>query len=233
MTETLSSKPTFIILSSDSEEELTQDGKNSSKKHPTKKRTVRVRSAPLSLDRDFGGLIFPDTIKEKACQIAERERFEPRKSRQKVKMMYMCIRYAYAECGLLCDPQKIAEELNMTRKEVNSAETTYNEATTGYAPPEIGNLAENWIATYLGKILIDDSYLEILIKLLSQLLQKDPDLRNIKPEDLAAATIIYCFRIKHILRKPDEIKDLIIRLDRPVTIVNSLVKRLETLHNDE
>lgn len=231
--EELLRKESYIILSSDSENDDLQSEKKSSSPKSRSKRLMRARNAPLTIERDFAEIELPKSIKQKACEIAEREGFEPRKSRPKVKQMYMCIRYAHAELGLPCDPQHIARMLNMTRKEINSAETTYNEATTGYAPPEIEDVAEVFIPFHLEKIGVDQSFSKEIIEILGQLLQKEPDLRNANQIHLSAAIIAYCFRIKRINKKNEETKDLIIRLNCPVAAVNSLIKRLEAIHNEE
>jgi transcription initiation factor TFIIIB Brf1 subunit/transcription initiation factor TFIIB len=225
-------RETFVIVSSDSEDDLLTSEKKGLGKTRAK-RSVRTRNAPLSIERDFAEIELPNSIKEKACEIAEREGFEPRKSRPKVKQMYMCIRFAHAELGLPCDPQHIARMLNMSLKEINSAETTYNEATTGYAPPEVEDIAENYIPFHLENIGVAGSFTKEINKLLSQLLHKEPDLRNVNPLNLAAAAIVYYFRIKSLVKKSDEAKDLIIRMNRPVAAMTTLIKRLESIHNNE
>lgn len=214
------------VVSSDSDSDVPPESKLVVA--PVRRPVRRVRVSPFTVEKDLIDYRFPDRIKEKAVQMAVRLSLPPRKSRPKLQQIFFCVLCAYAELGQICDPQRVAAELELSQKDVNSAYSAHNQAFINYSMPKVPSKAENYVTYYLEDLGIDASESEFICGKMDILLEKDPSLREKYPQDFAIASILY-----HLQTNGFEFKqrDAIRNLGRSPTLISNLIKYLELLDN--
>lgn len=195
---------------------------------PVRQIVRRVRVSPFTREKDLSNYRFPDCIKEKAVHMAIQLSLPPRKSRPKLQQIFFCILCAYAELGKICDPQRVAAELELSQKDINSAYSTHNQAFINYSMPKVPSKAENYVSYYLEDLGIDDSQSEFICEKMDELLEKDPSLREKYPQDFAVASILYYLQTNGFEFKQ---RNAVIKLQRSPTLISSLIKYLEILDN--
>lgn len=177
--------------------------------------------------KDLSKYRIPPCIKDKANELARRLKLDKRKGKRKKILLYFLIKSAYAEKGWICDPKVIESELELTKREVNCANSTYNEAQIGYAPPIVSNFYGNFIPYYLYQLGIEDSGIisQQIIDYSKKLITGD--LEQKFPHDLALAVILYYLQLHGYKTK----KDIIPSLKRSPSIINNIIKNLEKNDN--
>ena len=218
---------TFSLLVSSDSEDDTQTGVKLATA-PLRRIVRRTRVCPFSVEKDLVDYRFPLAIKERAVQLAIQLSLPARKSRPKLQQIFFCILCAYAELGRICDPQRVASELDLSRKDVNSAYSTHNQASINYTPPKVPSNAENYVIYYLEDLGIDEEQSQYICEKMYEFLLKDPTLREKYPQDFAAASILYYLQINGFEFK---LRDTVTRLGRSTPLITNLIKYLERLDN--
>lgn len=172
--------------------------------------------------KDLAGYRIPTPIKDKANELARRLKLEKRKGKRKKILLYFLIKSAYAEKGWICDPKIIGAELELSKKDINSSNSTYHEAQINYTPPTVSDFYGNYIPYYLYQLGIDniqqisEQIQNYCFKLLDETLQKK------FPHDLALACILHYL---HLHGYGDR-KDTIESLKRSPIVITNIIKIL-------
>ena len=208
------------------------------------KKSGKKRYADIS--KDLKNYNFPDMVKTKANELAIKLQLKPHKNKPKRQQIFFLITSAYAECKILCDDSRVAEELKLKQTDINQARAIYNQVRTGYLAPEVPNRIYNWICTHLADIGLNEALADDVDYLIKSILIKEKNLKNenpkvlgkskkIKdnyPQDIALAAILYELEMRRIIDDKSSREQLITQLYRKPSLVNTLFSYIKKVDNN-
>lgn len=208
------------------------------------KKSGKKRYADIS--KDLKNYNFPDMVKTKANELAIKLQLKPHKNKPKRQQIFFLITSAYAECKILCDDSRVAEELKLKQTDINQARAIYNQVRTGYLAPEVPNRIYNWICTHLADIGLNEALADDVDYLIKSILIKEKNLKNenpkvlgkskkIKdnyPQDIALAAILYELEMRGIVDDKSSREQLITQLYRKPSLVNTLFSYIKKVDNN-
>jgi hypothetical protein len=235
----------------DSEEERNEDLKENPEKvelplgwkdpdAPAKKRYADIT-------KDLEKYDFPSIVKTKAIELGISLKLKPHKNKPKLQQIFFLITSAYAECGQLCDDNRIAKELGLKQTDINQSRAIYNQVRTGYKKPEVPSKISNWILTYISDICLSEDLKEDVDYLIKSILVKEKNLRKEDSKitarakkvkdyyrpDIALAGILYELEIRTIFTSKDRKnkEKLINQLGRKPNVVIFLLNYMKNIDN--
>jgi hypothetical protein len=201
-----------------------------------------------NISKDLEKYDFPDMIKTKANLLASQLKLKSHKNKPKLQQIFFLITSAYAECGQLCDDNRIAKELGLKQTDINRARAIYNQVRTGYVRPQVPSAIPNWILTHLSDIGLSEDLKDDVDYLIKSILVKEKNLRTegakiimknkkIKdnyPQDIALAGILYELELRAIIEDKDKKnkEKLIFSLGRKPNVVLSLLNYIKKIDNN-
>ncbi len=207
-----------------------------------------IKKKYADITKDLEKYDFPDVVKSKAIELAITLKLKPHKNKPKLQQIFFLVTSAYAECGQLCDDNRVARELSLKQTDINQSRAIYNPVRTGYTKPSVPSKIPNWVLTYLSDIGLSEDLKDDVDYLIKSILVKEKNLRvedskitskskKIKDyyrPDIALAGILYELEIRTLFKSKDrENKErLIIQLGRKPNIVISLLNYMKKVDNN-
>ena len=149
-----------------------------------------IKHSALSIKNDLIILALESDVSIRADQIYQALNTPICKGKERKKLLFFCIYYAYKELGLQKDPTDIGIMLELNKNQCNSA---FKKFSINYQVPITIIDPASFIENYLEITKLDvNHHTEDVKKWLYRIINKDPNInKNIQPQRLAAAVIIH------------------------------------------
>lgn len=180
------------------------------------------KSDTKSIYGDLSKSNISEDVKLLADDIYRRLNLNTKRGRQRKKLMFYCVIKAYRELGIVCDPKIVAKEVGINMNEINKAINMGNEySRISGSDNGVYHKPQDFIPDYCKQLMLPDECKEEILKLTSEIINKQPSILENYPQVLAAAIILYYLTTHGVKIDIDEFSKIFLR--SPVTI-QKLVK---------
>lgn len=155
----------------------------------------------------------------------------PRLHRSKIRnqMLFHCVYNAHLELDRHVNPVQLGKMFGLTQGEVERCDSIFSPLQTGYEPKCKTTSPTEYLTGFCEKMGISDEATANVIKLANNLLSKDPDLKEQRPQTVAAGILKYYTYI-HGITTDDPYKINKVTDRSPVTI-DSVFKKISDIDN--
>ncbi len=134
----------------------------------------------------------PDNVKVTAARLFNiYSQGEVKKVSKRKGTLFMAIKEAYKEHGIIMPPDNIRVMLNMDKREMSRAKTLYSYPRTGIRSTQIDNSPLEYIPTYCRELKIPEDVRDLIVVLGKSIMDLDDELSDSKPQNIAAGIIAY------------------------------------------
>jgi transcription initiation factor TFIIIB Brf1 subunit/transcription initiation factor TFIIB len=146
-----------------------------------------------------------------------------KRGRQRRKLIFYCVIKAYRELGIVCDPKVVAKEVGIKTTDINKAMNIGNEYSrlSGNNNNGFYHKPQDFIPEYCKQLMIPEDCTQDILRLTSNIIEKQPSILENYPQILAAAIILYYLTTHGVNIDIEEFSRMFLR--SPVTI-QKLVK---------
>jgi hypothetical protein len=150
-----------------------------------------------SLKEDLIRAEFPPDIVAKADEVFIDMNSGLKRGVRRKQLMFFCVQTAYNLLGIAEDPATLANRCGITPSEMMKASSMCSYSKTNYKPPPIHWSAKDYLKVFFQKIVdmdiisFSDDTLKEIENICDEVLGKSFELRDEKPQTVAAAVIVF------------------------------------------
>lgn len=162
---------------------------------------ILVKSKERSLKSELKSRGFPPEIILKADEIHSEMDSGLKRGARKRQQMFYCVSNAYNDLGIPEDPTKIARMCGISSSEISKAISMCSPSKTNYKPLQRNWKPKDFIEGYLRKIseldiiLFSDNVLLEIETICEDVMSKNQELNDEKPQTVAAAIIVFYLQL--------------------------------------
>ncbi len=187
-------------------------------------RTIRPYLVKLGL---------PTNIINSACKIHQNMNVGTRRGKRLRMLIFFCTFTAYSKESITVDPVKLAKICNIERSSISKSLSMCSTVNTQYTTPLVRYTPRNYIPIYYKKlndvyISFPDEALENIYVMTDEIMNKDPDLKDEKPQTVAAAILVFYLQINGYTIEKTKYNSIFNRSDMTI---NKIKKRVKTAYN--
>jgi len=175
---------------------------NGSEQNPEfTKNHVLTKSKDKSLKPELQKAGFPSEIVMKADEIFSQMDSGLKRGARSRQLMFFCVHAAYNTLKIPEDPANLAARCGITTSEISKAFSMCSPSKTNYKPPIVNWEPKDYLSFYYKRIAeleiinFHDKSLEDINKICSEVMQKNKDLKNEKPQTVAAAVLVFYLQL--------------------------------------
>lgn len=154
-----------------------------------------TRQKTRDLSHDLAPLQLSEEVKKEAENIYALLKCPIRKREKRKQMLYYIISNAHYVLGRPFLPNKLAELLDMDRKDIPGATHMFGRNRDGYRAPIINFSPLHYLPLLCEYFNFDDNFLKGLTELAEELLNKKPSLKENTPQNMAAGILYFYAKI--------------------------------------
>lgn len=172
--------------------------------HGTENGIIKPNKSPdRSIIKDLENLDLPFDIKIKADEIAKKLNCSSKRGSCHEQLVFFCVYAAYIEKAQVDkreykNPAVIAKIVGIKKNKMSRALSMFSEAQTGYKLPAIRVTAVDYLPEYCEKLNLSPETISDVIVLCNRILEKEPDLNETYPQQVAAGVLFYYAMINGI-----------------------------------
>jgi len=214
----------------------TQHCYDGTEQHPEfTKRHSLPKNIDKSIKHELKKIGFPVNIISKADDIFNKLEAGTKRGKRRRQMMFFCVKSAYNTLGIPEDPNKLAKMCGITRADISKAQSMCAPTKTSYKAPIICYKPSDFLNIYYQKIqdlniinFSDGTFYEIN-DICEEVMQKDEELYDEKPQTVAAAVIVFYLSIHGLSIEKKRYKEIFGSSDMTI---NKLRNRVAYAYND-
>jgi len=214
----------------------TQHCYDGTEQHPEfTKRHSLPKNMDKSIKQELKKIGFPVNIIAKADEIFNKLEAGTKRGKRRRQMMFFCVKTAYNALGIPEDPNKLAKMCGITRADISKAQSMCAPTKTSYKAPIICYEPSDFLNIYYQKIqdlniinFSDGTFYEIK-EICEEVMEKDEELYDEKPQTVAAAVIVFYLSIHGLTIEKKRYKEIFGASDMTV---NKLRNRVAYAYND-
>lgn len=172
---------------------------------------------------------FPVNIIARADQIYNDLDVGTKRGKRRKQMMFFCVKTAYNELRIPEDPNKLANMCGISRSDISKALSMCARTKTNYKAPLVHNTPKEFINICYRKIqdifTISEETLDEIYDMCDEIMEKDEDLEDEKPQTVAAAIIVFYLGIHGFSIEKKRYKELFGSSDMTVNKVKVKVEK--------
>lgn len=154
------------------------------------------RANEKTIRSDLEKLGLPTNIINVADTVYQNMSVGTKRGKRRRMLLFFCAFTAYNQEDIPVDPIWLSNICNLERSEISKALSMCSPSHTDFSTLSVKYSPKNFIPTYFKKLSdgwIDfpESALDEIYKMTDEVLVKDPDLRDEKPQTVAAAILVY------------------------------------------
>jgi transcription initiation factor TFIIIB Brf1 subunit/transcription initiation factor TFIIB len=173
-----------------------------SEQHPEfTKNHVLTKNKEKSLKKDLEAAGFPPEIVVKADEIYGQMDSGLKRGAKYRQLMFFCVHAAYNTLRIPEDPSNLARMCNISVSEISKAFSMCSPSKTNYKPPCIHWEPRDYLKFYYKKIIdldiisFHDGVLEDINSICSEVMEKNRELKDEKPQTVAAAVLVFYLQL--------------------------------------
>lgn len=162
---------------------------------------ILAQNKERSLKSDLKGCGFPPDIIAKADEIHSQMDTGLKRGARKKREMFYCVSTAYDILGITEDPAQIAKKCGISAAEITKAKSMCSPSKTNFKPPFINKKPKDFLEGFIQKIIeldimsFSDEALDEILSICDYVVENSQDLRDEKPQTVAAAIIVYYLQL--------------------------------------
>ena len=171
---------------------------NGSEPNPEFTKThVLTKSKEKSLKSDLKNLGFPQEIVVQADEIFSQMDSGLKRGTRRRQLIFFCVHAAYNTLRIPEDPSNLANMCGITTSEISKAFSMCSPSKTKYKAPIVHWEPKDYLKFYYKKILelniinFNDKVLEEVESICSEVMGKNKELKDEKPQTVAAAVLVF------------------------------------------
>ena len=114
-----------------------------------------------------------------------------KRSKRRVKMVFVCVLYAHRELEIPHDPKDIASRINLPLNEISTALSENSEFKSGYKPKTTLRPPKDFIILYAERLGLNEGAVTAIIEIVENVDNRNNTFKNILPQTIAAGAIRY------------------------------------------
>ena len=187
-----------------------------------------------SLKEELKKANFPQEIISKADEVFVSMNAGLKRGIRRKQSMFFCVQTAYNLLGIPEDPARIAAMCGITSSEMMKASSMCSFSKTNYKIAPVKWFPKDYLKVYFQKIVdmdiisFSDDTLNEIEKICDEVLKKSFDLRDEKPQTVAAAVIVYYLELHGCAIDKSKYNEIFSRSE--ITIQKSATK-VKSAHN--
>lgn len=191
------------------------------------------RSNEKSIRPDLEKLGLPINIINVADSIYQSMSVGTKRGKRRRMLLFFCAFTAYNQEDIPVDPIWLANMCNLERSEISKALSMCSPAHTDFGSLSVRYSPKNFIPTYYKKlndgwITFPEGALDEIYRMTDEVMKKSPDLRDEKPQTVAAAILVfYLYRDGYSIDK-DKYNTIFGRSDMTI---NKIKKKVSEAYN--
>ena len=148
-----------------------------------------------SIKSDLKKIGFPVNIIVEADEIYNKLDTGTKRGKRRKQMMFFCVKTAYNNLGIPEDPSKLANMCGISRSDISKAQSMCSKTKTNYKAPIVHRNPEDFLKIYYRRIQdlfsFPENTMDELIEMCHEIMEKDEELEDEKPQTVAAAIIVF------------------------------------------
>ena len=175
---------------------------NGSEQHPEFTRThVLTKRKIKSLKGDLEKAGFPPEIVVKADEIFSQMQSNLKRGGRYRQLMFFCVHSAYNTLRIPEDPSHLATMCGISTSEISKAFSMCSPSKSKYKPPAIRWEPKDYLRFYYNKLIdlnilnMDESTLNDIEQICSEVMEKSLELKDEKPQTVAAAVLVFYLQL--------------------------------------
>lgn len=191
-------------------------------------------SIPRPNDRtirpDLEKLSLPDNIIGKADDIFQNMDIGTKRSKRRKRLVFFCTLTACDELGIPVEPNHLANICGIERCDISKSMSMCSSVHTNYDAPLIYHTPQKYISGYFKKLneegmSFKDGAMDHIFEMMDDVLDKDEDLYEDKPQTVAAAILVYYLQINNYIVDKSKYKAIFGMSDMTVNKIKNKVAK--------
>lgn len=193
---------------------------------------VITKSKEKTLKSELRSKGFPAEIINKADEIFVKMKFGLKRGVRRKQLIFYCAQAAYNELGISIDPSQLASTCGITYSEISKANSMCSPSKTGYKPPSEFKLPQDFIETYYKKIMdlnildFGENAQENIINICNEVMNKSSELKEEKPQTVAAAVLVFYLELNGCSLKKDKYTEIFNKSDMAIIKIKNKVSSI-------
>jgi transcription initiation factor TFIIIB Brf1 subunit/transcription initiation factor TFIIB len=179
-------------------------------------------------NKELNALLFEPEIKIEAFNVYKSMKLNIKRGENRSRLKFFCVYNACKNLGIVKDPQKIAEAVNMQDFNLNKVLKTFSYEKTGYKMKDVVISPLQYIPNYYEQTGFRTDEIDHVLSF-SEKIIVDDTLKEEYPQKVAASLIIYYITRIHNLQLPDKFFNY---LERPESHYKNVVDKIAVIYNN-
>jgi len=181
-----------------------------------------------SIREDLRNIDVSENVKIKANEIYNRLQCSTKRGKRRKLLLFYCLYNAYNEFYIPIDPKILALKIGIKSGDITKSLSMFSELNTGYKPQTMRITALEIIPEYCRIFNFEEDSISNVLDITKEILNKNPNLNNKKPQNVAAGIIVYFSIINGISFSKKELSKM---LNLSEVTINSMYKEVSNIHN--
>ena len=173
---------------------------------------------------------FTDDIKNQADVIYNKMFYRVRRGKIRSQMLFFCVYCAHLELDRDVNPTQLGSLFDLTPGEVQRCDSIFSPLQTGYRPPSTNTSPLRYLPGYCEKMELSEEAITDIMTLASNVLAKDPDLKQENPQTVAAGLLRYFTYTNGIIT--DDPQKITKVTGRSNVTIDVMFRRIATIDNN-
>ena len=191
------------------------------------------RSGEKTIRPDLVKLGLPINIVNSASNIYQNMTIGTKRGKRRRMLKFFCAFTAYNQENIPVDPVWLAKKCEIDRSSISKALSMCSSVHTQYNAPLVRYTPKNYIPVYFKKlndgwISFPEGALEDIYTMTDEIVEKDTDLKDEKPQTVAAAILVFYLQINGYSIDKNKYNSIFGRSDMTI---NKIKKRVSAAYN--
>lgn len=192
------------------------------------------RSNEKTIRPDLEKLGLPNNIVNSADSIYQDMSVGTKRGKRRKMLLFFCSFTAYNQENIPVDPIWLANICGLERSGISKALSMCSPVHTNFDAPLVRYTPKNYIPLYFRKlneewITFPDGAIEDIYEMAEEVMSRDPDLNDEKPQTVAAAILVFYLQMHGYSIDKDKYKAIFGRSDMTI---NKIKKRVSKAYNE-
>ena len=188
-------------------------------------------SLPKNLDKnirkDLEKIGLPINIINLADDIYKEMKAGTKRGKRRKQLIYFCVSTAYNKLSIPIDPNKLAKLCGIDYSDISKAQSMCSPSKTNYEPPLRRFTPLDFIPNYFKAVSnwlnFPEDTLDDIIAIAEDILDSEPDLKDEKPQTVAAGIIVFYLNVHGLSLDKDKYTEIFGRSDMTINKIKNKV----------
>lgn len=172
---------------------------------------------------------FPEDIKNQADVIFNKMRYQVRRGKIRIQMLFYCVYCAHLELNRDVNPIHLGALFGLTQGEVQRCNSIFSPLQTGYKPPSVSISPLTYLPEYCQIMRLSGDAVDDILLMSRRIVDKSPALMEENPQTVAAGLLKYYIIINGITNEDPHIINTI--TGRSNVTIDTMVAKIANIDN--